>query len=288
MLTLGASRWSSRLTDGTTCGPTAAGVRSMATIPASSSRGAAAACTDAEVASNAIAGSSAARAASRSPRGWPGSHAPWHGQGRRLWIDGRVALADLDLVRAHQLLHQVAADVARADDRAPVGSRIAPVTRRSTWRAWMNEVGPAPGEGAGDGTTSGQSARRARAGLPRGGPCAGRGSWAVGSAHARTWRPRSLRADLEVARGGATAAISPASQSRFIPPNDSNVIAQTSSGILTAWPDCRRAWKTQVPDGVEVRRRRAARGSGSRPGWHGRCRRRPCKASSGTCLPPLP
>ena len=65
MLTFGALRCSRRLTGGQTSGPTAAGVRSTAWIPASAYRGACARCALAEVASNTRSGSSS-RASSQS------------------------------------------------------------------------------------------------------------------------------------------------------------------------------------------------------------------------------
>ena len=60
MLMFMASTCSRKFTGGETSGPTAAGVRSTATMPASSSRGAAARCALADVASKTICGSSVA------------------------------------------------------------------------------------------------------------------------------------------------------------------------------------------------------------------------------------
>lgn len=56
-----------RLTAGTTYGPTEAGVRSIAVMPAAAYRGAAAACTLAEVASNTTSGSSGRARSHSSP-----------------------------------------------------------------------------------------------------------------------------------------------------------------------------------------------------------------------------
>jgi hypothetical protein len=67
MLTFGASRWARRLTGGQTSGPTAAGVRSIAVIPASAYRGAFAACAFAEVASNTRSGSGSWRSSQSTP-----------------------------------------------------------------------------------------------------------------------------------------------------------------------------------------------------------------------------
>jgi hypothetical protein len=65
MLTFGAFRCSPRFTGGHTSGPSAAGVRSTAWIPASANRGAFARCARADVASNTRSGSSS-RASSQS------------------------------------------------------------------------------------------------------------------------------------------------------------------------------------------------------------------------------
>ena len=58
MLRFGVSRFRSRFTGGQTYGPTAAGVRSMARMPASAYRGALSACVRALVASNTMSGRS--------------------------------------------------------------------------------------------------------------------------------------------------------------------------------------------------------------------------------------
>ena len=67
MLMFTASTCSRKFTGGETSGPTAAGVRSTATIPASSSRGAAARCAFADVASKTICGSSSRESSQSSP-----------------------------------------------------------------------------------------------------------------------------------------------------------------------------------------------------------------------------
>ena len=67
MLTFGAARCSRRFTGGQTSGPTAAGVRSTAWMPASAYRGALARCAFADVASNTRSGSSSRSSSQSTP-----------------------------------------------------------------------------------------------------------------------------------------------------------------------------------------------------------------------------
>src|SRR6478735_2247686 len=75
MLTFGASRCSRRFAGGTTAGPTAAGVRSIARIPAAAYFGAASRCTYAEVASNTMSGSSSWARSQSTPSAEVSTHA---------------------------------------------------------------------------------------------------------------------------------------------------------------------------------------------------------------------
>ena len=177
---------------------------------------------------------------------------PGTGKAVRFWIDANHG-GKLELLGAQHLLHQVAADVARADDRAGDGSRI--VSGHSAFNlARLDERG------------------RARAG-PRGPAMARRPERSARrlEQHSRVADllphqlvvergvgPRGVRIslgvsglDLEVAGRGDRSDL-PGLHSRFMPPNDSNAIAQTSSGILTAARIAASIGRLRSPTGLRL------------------------------------